>query len=60
MVEKVNLDLYHYKLLLVSMGMVLFAKDNEDHKVVFQHMNLVLLMLLLNHFYLRQLLESMD
>ena len=39
------------------MDMEFLAIDNEDHKVVFQHMNLVLLMLLLNHFYLKQLME---
>ena len=39
------------------MDMEFPAKDNEDHKVVFQHMNLVLLMLLLNHFYRKQLMQ---
>jgi hypothetical protein len=42
------------------MDMGLFAKDNEDHKVVFQHMKLVLLMLLSLHFYLKQVMESME
>jgi hypothetical protein len=42
------------------MDMEFLAIDNEDHRVVCQHMHLVLLPLLLNHFYLQQLLKSMD
>ncbi len=39
--------------------MEFLAKDNEDHKVVFQYMNCLPLMLLLNHFYLIHLMEAM-
>jgi hypothetical protein len=38
--------------------MVYHAINNEHHRVVFQHMYLVLLKLLLNHFYLKQSMES--
>ncbi len=37
--------------------MKFLIKDNEDHKVVVQHMNCLLLLLLSNHFYLKQSLE---
>jgi hypothetical protein len=40
--------------------MVDHAINNEHHRVVFQHMYLELLMLLLNHFYLKQLMESIN
>ncbi len=40
------------------MDMEFLAIDNEHHEVVFQHMHYLLLMLLLNHFYLLQLMES--
>ena len=39
------------------MDMVFLAKDNEHHKVVVQHMNSILFMLLLTHFYSKLLLE---
>jgi hypothetical protein len=42
------------------MDMEFLATNNEDRTMVFQHMHLVLLPLLLNHFYLQQLLKSMD
>jgi hypothetical protein len=42
------------------MDMEFHAKDNEDHKVVVQHMNCLLLMLLLNHLYLKQLMEPIN
>ncbi len=39
------------------MDMGFLAKDNEDHTVVVQHMNCLLLLLLSNHFYLKLLME---
>jgi hypothetical protein len=36
------------------------AIDNEDHKVVLQHMHCLLLLLLSNHFYLIQLMEATE
>jgi hypothetical protein len=39
------------------MDMVFLAKDNEYHKVDVQYMNYLLLLLLSNHFYLKQLME---
>jgi hypothetical protein len=49
MFDKSTLDL---------LDMKLFAVGNADDKVVFQNMHLVFLMLLLNHFYQKQLMES--
>ena len=40
--------------------MEFLAKDNEDHKVVVQHMTLVLLLLLSIHFYMIQWMESIN
>ena len=40
--------------------MMCLAKDNEVHIVVVQHMNIIRLMLLSNHYYLKHLLEPVD
>ena len=42
------------------MGTEFLAIGNEDHTVVFQHIPLALLMLLSIHFYLMQVLGSME